>query len=560
MGVRRAVDIAQAASREAGTVYTHGPLIHNTQAVEFLRSRGVVPLDDADEKTPERLVIRAHGIATSERNRLEGAGVECIDATCPHVLASQRRIEKASEQGREIVLVGDPDHAEVRGLVGHASTRVHLISSTEEARSLEAGGPLCVLAQTTFHAEAYQEITEVLRERFEDLQIHDSICRATAERQEEARKLATECDAMVVVGGRHSANTVRLAEVARQTGKPTWHVETAEELPVAELSRFGTVGVTAGASTPGWLTQSVIDQLHRAEQRGLSGLLDGIASVMVKTYLYSALAAASLTVAISMLLGARSIRWELVVTVFGYVFAMHAVNRHLGSSNAALSSERTEFGSSGRHRGVLITAGVMGAVAVASAARLGTGPLLVLLVAGAAGIVYSVPLAPASLRYRRLKDIPASKDVFVAAAWSTVVVGPAALVTEGATTAAVAGALAVVFFLVFAKTVALDLRDTEGDRLIGTETLPVLIGESATVTILYAVQAVVALVVVLLEAYGVFQAGGWLLLALPPYGLLYLRLFHKGLLKEEVRCQLIVDGQFLLTGPVALLAEAAAGA
>jgi (E)-4-hydroxy-3-methyl-but-2-enyl pyrophosphate reductase len=261
MGVRRAMEIAEKAGRNEETpVYTHGPLIHNAQAVEFLESQGVRAVESVEGLARGRVVIRAHGIPAQEEARLKELGFTTIDATCPRVTASQRRIAQASRKGRSVVLVGDRDHAETVGLAGHASTPVHIISSEAEAREVSVESPFCVLAQTTFNAATYARICAILRERDPSCTVYDSICRATAERQQEARELAADCDALVVVGGRHSANTCRLAEIAREAGKAAFHVESAEELDTEALAGFERIGVTAGASTPAWVTETVIDR------------------------------------------------------------------------------------------------------------------------------------------------------------------------------------------------------------------------------------------------------------------------------------------------------------
>lgn len=263
MGVRRAMEITvNQAEKSDNHVYTYGPLIHNSQVVESLAKQGVVTVDDPNAVPPGEIVIRAHGIPIAKREELEALGFTCIDATCPHVTASQNRIRKKSAEGYEIVLVGDRNHAEVVGLEGHASTRVHIVSHRAEAEDLQLDKPFCVLAQTTFNLEEYQDICAILRKKGPKCVVYDSICRATEERQNEVRDLTKTCAAIIVVGGKHSANTCRLAEIAQTCGIPTFFVETADELDVAAISQFETVGVTAGASTPECVIQDVMKQLQ----------------------------------------------------------------------------------------------------------------------------------------------------------------------------------------------------------------------------------------------------------------------------------------------------------
>ena len=259
MGVRRAMDIAvHEAQSGQSPVYTYGPLIHNRQVVESLREQGVMPVDNPTTVPPGHIVIRAHGIPIAKRTELDALGFYCIDATCPHVTASQKRIASRSAEGFDIILVGDRDHAEVVGLEGHAATPVHIISSLEEAQALSIDRPFCVIAQTTFNLEEYEGICAVLRAKGPKCIVYDSICRATEERQNEVRDLTRQCDAIVVVGGKHSANSCRLAQISTECGKPTFFVETAEELDMKAISVFETVGITAGASTPDGVIADVV--------------------------------------------------------------------------------------------------------------------------------------------------------------------------------------------------------------------------------------------------------------------------------------------------------------
>jgi 4-hydroxy-3-methylbut-2-enyl diphosphate reductase len=260
MGVTRAMDLALKAARSGGgRLFTLGPLIHNRQAVSSLESEGIRSAEAAGEvPRGATVIIRAHGVRPEIRELLERREVEVIDATCPHVLASQRRIAERSSAGRSVVIVGDRDHAEIKGLVGHARGAFAVISSVEEVAAIRLPEPLCIIAQTTFSEKTYQRIVAAARLRFPAIEVFESICSSTEDRQREVRDMAGRLDAIVVVGGRHSANTLRLAEIARASGCPTVHVETADELRPEDLRPARTVGVTAGASTPSWVIDKVV--------------------------------------------------------------------------------------------------------------------------------------------------------------------------------------------------------------------------------------------------------------------------------------------------------------
>ncbi len=264
MGVRRALDLAVRTAETVSDrpIYTLGPLIHNPQAVEDLRRRGVevLPEGDVDGRIAGRTVIlRAHGVSPTLRSRMESLGARLADATCPRVLASQRRARRLHEAGYSVVLVGDRNHGEIVAVTGCAPG-CSVVGSPEEAEALDLSEPVGVLAQTTVSEEEFDAVCRVLRSRYSRLEIVDTICPATRERQESLARLAARAEAIVVVGGRSSANTARLFRAAQALGRPAWHIETAGELP-PEVFGFRVVGLTAGASTPDSIIAEVEDAL-----------------------------------------------------------------------------------------------------------------------------------------------------------------------------------------------------------------------------------------------------------------------------------------------------------
>jgi len=242
MGVRRAMEMTLAeANRQEGPLYTYGPLIHNRQVLGLLESRGVRSVQDVEGLEGGRIVIRAHGIPPDQRGVLKQSGLEMVDATCPKVARVQALIRSHTRKGYQAVIVGDPDHAEVVGLVGYSEGPAYVIQGPEEVAALPPIERVVVVAQTTQNGDVYRETVERLRSRFAQVLAFDTICEATHDRQQEVRSLARQVDAMVVVGGYHSGNTRRLVEIARETGVKTFHVETyaASGLPLGPPPRVG---------------------------------------------------------------------------------------------------------------------------------------------------------------------------------------------------------------------------------------------------------------------------------------------------------------------------------
>jgi 4-hydroxy-3-methylbut-2-enyl diphosphate reductase len=273
-GVERAIDIAREyASKGRFPVYTDGPLIHNKQMMERLEQEGVREVGDYQSTgklgiDPSRedkavLVVRAHGVSPERRAYLKSLGVEFRDATCPDVGIVAGKIRLHAKKGYSTVIFGDKDHPEVIGLMGYSEGRGYPVRSIEDIDALPEIGPrVCMVSQTTMFTDEFMELAAHLKQRYPELLVFDTICGATKDRQGDIAVLVEHgAQAIVVIGGHHSANTCKLASLARRTGLPTFHIETAAELADASFAAFHTVGVTAGASTPEFLISAVCDRL-----------------------------------------------------------------------------------------------------------------------------------------------------------------------------------------------------------------------------------------------------------------------------------------------------------
>ncbi len=264
-GVRRAVELAYGQADSDGPLYTYGPIIHNAQVVADLERKGVrliepgAPLDGLPRG---RVVIRSHGISRAEQERLARAGFEVLDATCHFVKMIHRIVAEHSAEGERIAIVGDPSHPEVEGIRGWCDPeRTVVIEDEDGARrlSLPDGEKLCVVSQSTFNADKFEKIVEIIRNKgyYDRVCILNTICNATGKRQAEARSLARASDAMLVVGDAKSSNTQKLFEICKDECKDTYYIQTPEDLDLTELHRFGIVGITAGASTPNYIIEEV---------------------------------------------------------------------------------------------------------------------------------------------------------------------------------------------------------------------------------------------------------------------------------------------------------------
>jgi len=561
MGVKRAMDCVIREARKCnGPLYTLGPLIHNRQAVDALERRGVRSINSIEGVTEGTVVIRAHGIPPAERKKLEDAGLRVVDATCPHVRFSQNIVRRRHEAGRSIVIAGDKDHAEVAGLLGFCDNAGVVVSTCEEAGKLRLDGQVCLVAQTTFNEEQFGRIAEIIKTSHPDVEVVDTICRSTEQRQREVVELCKSVDAMVVVGGKHSANTRRLAEIARATGTPTVHVETAAELP-AEFAGYDAVGVTAGASTPNWITAAVIHRLqemsdHRAApMRAFHRALRFLTTSTV----YTGLGAVGLTLAAFGLQHGAVLPDPLfLIIAFCYIFSVHIWNR-MEARHHGTSSMPPRAALYARHHvlSIAITLALAG-LSLALALYMGRSEAALLLAAYLVGLAYNLPLAPLGLRNIRLKDLPASKDIFTATGWVAVaVVIPAISQSSGPWKPLLASVVA--FILAFVRSSLFDFTDIQGDRLLGRETLPVLIGSHRTRILLAALSGFLALLLTAGTASAVFSVLGYWLLPCPIFIVLLLFPLFQRVVKSELVCPLVADGLLIGAGIAALALRMWAG-
>ena len=274
-GVDRAIQIArEEAQGGQRRVYTDGPLIHNKQMMNALSKEDVQEVGDYQssqdldlEQSAEKesvVVVRAHGISPQRRKYLKGLGLPFRDGTCPDVGIIAGKVKSHAERGYDVVIFGDPKHPEVIGLLGYAQGRGHVVQNLEDLENLPSfTGSVAMVSQSTMFTHEFKKLTAQLSQTYPGLLVFDTICGATKERQSDLVELVNEgAEAIVVIGGKHSANTRKLAKLAASHNRPTFHVETIEDLEPSKLKPFATVGVTAGASTPEFIIRSVCEHLE----------------------------------------------------------------------------------------------------------------------------------------------------------------------------------------------------------------------------------------------------------------------------------------------------------
>lgn len=554
MGVRRAVDLTlNLVNKEGGEISTYGPLIHNPQVMDVLADKGVGVLSEVPRTNsgPATVIIRAHGIPPSEKDDLRAVGLNVKDATCPRVLKVQAIIRKYRKQGMTTVIIGDRNHAEVEGLMGYAGPDCLVVSNEEDARKLVLTTNYIIVSQTTQDEESFSRICRIIERRFPGGKIFNTICDSTHKRQDEVRKLCKNVEAVVVVGGRNSANTKRLAEIAQGLGKPVFLIETENELDQAALAQFNRVGVTAGASTPTWMINRVVRALEaipgKGEGRVRTFLFQLVRLLMISNF-YVAAAGGLLSAACCLLQGIVP-KPQYILVAFGYLFAMHNLNR-ITDQRAKIFNDPRLLAFYRNNRNLMLSLSLSSLLLACGLAFMEGWPAFVLLLfMSLFGVLYSInfipPFISSILKVRRLKEIPASKTMFVALAWAMVLVVLPALSQE-ASGRLTFGVFIFILLLVMVRNAIFDLFGVQGDRIVGKETLPVLIGVNKTMLVLKVSLFCLLLMAIIMPFAGLMTVPySYLLIPALFYLVLFLVFYEKGYYTPGVRLEFGLESAFV---------------
>ncbi|MBU0721064.1 4-hydroxy-3-methylbut-2-enyl diphosphate reductase [bacterium] len=260
-GVKRAIKIAE----ENKDSSTYGPLIHNSKEIARLEKDFKVGLTDDYKtfKTGDKAVIRTHGIPKNELNSLYSNGVDVVDATCPYVTKPQQICQEMSEAGYEIVIFGDEVHPEIKGVKSYATHGAIVVSSSKELENVKLGERIALVAQTTRKVEDYMELVNYLIPRHKEVRVFNTICNATFENQDAVRKLSKNADVMIVIGGKNSSNTKQLFSISQSYCQDSYHIEDENDLDYTWFQDKQFCGISAGASTPDWIIQNVLNSIQK---------------------------------------------------------------------------------------------------------------------------------------------------------------------------------------------------------------------------------------------------------------------------------------------------------
>jgi len=535
-GVKRAIDkVLELEAAGKKPVYTIGPLIHNKQVTDMLAAKQITSIDrpqDAADKSGV-LVIRAHGITPKFQQEVESCGMEVVDATCPLVKHAQNIIAKFAEQGYHTVIVGDGGHAEVIGLLGYAQGKGVVVSGPEEAANLPHFDKVNVVSQTTQKESVFYAAAEEIKKHADVCQISNTICQPTKDRQKETVERAKNADLVIVVGGKHSANTARLAFLCRELCPSVQHVETEDELLPETVLKARKIFITAGASTPSWVIDRVAARVKELKRPGAKSVLASAAQkiwrFLVQNAVYTAFAAAGLSAVCMRLEGIRP-DVRLAGFAWLFVFALTAFNR----STEAAREKNKKF---------LVAASAVGAAgALTLAATMGLKTLLPCALLLAAGFFYPFRNLPKF----QLPPLPGTKDFVTALGWAFACAFLPAY--QYGLLSRKASYLAIVYtlLLVFMRTVTLGFSSASKDLIIGRESFYKAFGIKKTKW------AVAFILAALTAALGVLWTLTWrpALVAMLLIGHLYtvfIVIYYYGRNStRSVKDETLVDGQFFV--------------
>jgi 4-hydroxy-3-methylbut-2-enyl diphosphate reductase len=562
MGVRRAVEmVLDAPEQHANPIFTYGPLIHNPQVLSLLQSKDITILDEIPDQGSGTVLIRAHGVPPTTKQGLKEANFRVIDATCPRVIKVQTIIRKHAKKNYAAIIIGDKDHPEVIGLLGYARQKGHVIGTMEELEALPAFENAIIVAQTTQNTQFFDAVKNWTAANHPHYKIYNTICDSTARRQAEVKRLAETVDAVIVVGGRNSGNTRRLTEIARETGKPAYHIESETDLKAIDLEVLSSarhIGITAGASTPNWIIKKVyraLEALQVKRKDNWRQIIFGLQRGLLLTNIYVSLGAGCLSYACSKLQGFSQF-FPYVLIAMLYVQSMHIL-AHLTGNKADQFNDPERASFYDKYKRLLtVLALSAGGAGLVIAFTLGWFPFLLLLVMSLLGLSYNRILVPkrfSAARYRRIRDIPGSKTILIAMAWGIVT----ALLTPLSLADKPHWITGFIFLwaagLVFARTAFFDILDMQGDRIVGKETIAILLGEKRSLSLLKITLILLMAALIVLSAFHLISYLGFFLISSPLLLLFLLSAYQQGIMLPSVKLELLVETNFLLAGAIAFL-------
>lgn len=561
-GVRRAVDIAIDASKNSRKpVYTFGPIIHNPEVLKVLQKKGINILDSVPGIGSGTVIIRAHGVPPAETNAIKKAGYNLVDATCPRVIKIQSIIKNYSYKRYATIIIGDRNHPEVKGLLGFANGKGHVVKDLYEIKQLPNFDQAIVVAQTTQNKQRFDYLAGWLNNNHSKYKIFDTICESTEKRQLEVKDLAKKVNAIIVIGGNNSGNTIRLYEIGIETGIPSIHIETEKDINSDHLKLLTSskaIGITAGASTPNWSIQKVRKTVMEStfrQNKGVLSFLYTFHNILRFAALYLSIGAASLTYACSNIQGLQNY-FPCIVLSMLYIQSMHTINYLISNKQSRIYNTHID-GFYENHRLLLsliaITACIFGLFASYFINR---KSFFILTSMSLFGTVYNLKIIPDkyhAIKFHRLRDIPGSKTFLLAIAWgvSTAIINP--LIETGAISLSNILIFSWASALAFVRSTSFDLLHMQSDCIIGEETIAVLLGKKNSLRLLQSILLFFISVFALAISLNLIPFSSSIVIIGSIFCLFILFALKKSTMVFSFRLEFLIETQLIMVGIISFI-------
>ena len=545
-GVQRALEkVLDLIRKSDDPVRTLGPLIHNDQVLESLKLRGVDVWDANEKLCGQTVVIRAHGVTPSSTEVLKQNDVNILNATCPKVAKVQGIVKKYASIGYQIIIVGDRGHAEVEGLVGYTAGRADVISGIDDATKLPEYHQICVVAQTTQSRHRFDTTVEYLKSRYDDCVVFDTICSATSERQEETVKLAEKSDLMIVVGGKKSANTKRLADISSEFCR-TVLVHSSEDITPQIINNANQIGITAGASTPSWVIREVVDKVREVgwvKSGGIYKLFHYSIGFLLKCGVISSLGLGFLTGALSIFLNIP-INPSLMVIAFWMGLIWSTCNAMSAQKKLYTESRLTRHPIMDYPNAWLSGLGVLSVIAILLLSVQGLPVFIWGIFASLICLFCFVHIGEWKFKIsavsKFINNYPAVKDIFTCITEAFIVVWLPAIAYSKSD-------MNTIFFFVYVmlllliREIMVDSRELQIDLISGKQTVLMILGKNRIQMLLQVMVIIWALTIIMPVVFGSLSAGTLILLIVPAFYALYTYLFHHRLMFLRITSDLAIE-------------------
>lgn len=481
MGVRNAIlKIVDELNSSDENIFVYGPLIHNPQSIEVLKKRGLITINSLDEIKDKQVAIRTHGIPVAESREIRGKAARTINLTCSRVAKVQSIIKKYSRDGFFTIIIGDNDHAEVIGLKSYAGSGVFVVSHREDIGLIPLAEKYIVVSQTTHERTHFEDMVNSIKTSFSNVNVIDTICDSTRLRQDDVNEAIKKgIDTLVVVGGKNSANTTRLAKIGVDNGVKTFHIETDDELKTADFKDSNYVLVTAGASTPGWIINNVLEKLYTikyAKSNVFTKTLKMYFEFLVRSNIISSIAA-FVMVLLAQKFADLQLEYKPGIIASFYIFTMYSVNNYF-DRHFLIKSNSYKYGVYKKF-GHLLLALSIPAFFISLYLAYSLSPMLMytILFPYFFGIIYSAPFSKniiKKINWKVFKKLYSSKGI-TSFGWLVGVIYVPYFMQDVALLTYIAIALFFCLFI-FLRNTIIDLVAFQGDLILGRDTLATWLG------------------------------------------------------------------------------------